>query len=582
MSELTQSPPPEPHEDFFAAQVRNRHATWRISALCAAAIAVAGIPLTLIITPLLYAAFTAAVGLLDYLRPLPPAFWRHLDEVARIGNVTGDFLFNHKHADPALLSVAAALFLGPGILVAILFWMGVYAILQRGGVGGALMTLGARAPKRSDPRELQLEDIVQEMALAARMQPTPRIVIIDHGAANAAAIGTSAADAHLIVSRELLDTLRREQMQGAIAHLIASIDNGDLRIAFRITSVFETCGLMIATLNAPFGPHARATLAKVARFALRRDHTNDGAEAEAITTALAAGAGTEENDISRFFAGARSRSLARKIINAVLLPFFFTNAAIQLTIWFLSEAMLAPAFAMLWRTRKYLADAGAVQLTRNPDATASALAALEASGGAIGARSATPFLFIVSPGQARHFDQAPRADQMEAALRIWNQINPDDAFDLGAGSFSRDDFMKVRARLSAMRLQAMRGDRDAIAKLAQFARAMAAMRAGEPRAGDEASGSRPAGALSEGMLSFHPSIRNRLARLRRMGAHIEDNSKPMSRKVEIILGLILGPLMLLMVAAMLMAIAVMILLNLFFLGLWFAIIHAIFALAIHH
>ena len=80
----------------------------------------------------------------------------------------------------------------------------------------------------------------------------------------------------------------------------------------------------------------------------------------------------------------------RRVLNVILFPLFLTNFAIQLTLWFLSEAMLAPAFAMLWRTRKYLADAASVQLTRNPDALAAALVRMDEASGAIGAGSGTP------------------------------------------------------------------------------------------------------------------------------------------------------------------------------------------------
>ena len=571
--------PPEPHEDFFAAQRRNRRATWRISALCAVAIAIAGIPLTLIITPLLYGVFLAGAGLVNYFAPLSPAFWDRADEIAHIANIAGDFLFNHKPADPRLLAIAAILFLGPGMLLAILLWVAVYAVLKRGGVGGALMTLGARAPNRSDPRELQLDDVVSEMALAARMQPLPRVLLIDDAGANAAAIGASAADAYLVVSRGLIDGLRREEMQGAIGHLIASIGNGDLLIAFRITSVFETMGLLVTILNAPFGPHARATLGRIVRFALRRDRTKGHAEAEAIAELLAAGTSADENDITRFF-NRPSRGIVRKALSAILFPIFFTNAAIQIALWFLSGAMLAPAFAMLWRTRKYLADATSVQLTRNPDALASALVSLGEMDGAVGAASATPFLFIISPGQAHRFSRQIRADQLAAAARAWATI--DDAAPVGV-DLGRDNFASIKAQVTATRIAAMRGDPEAIARLAKFARAMAAMRMESVgRKSDESPAPQASAPIIESWLSFHPSIRRRLARLRRMGARIEDRSKPMSRTVEIILSVVLGPLILLLVALFILLIAMMIMLNLVFLSLWFAVIHLIFTLAIHH
>ena len=582
MNESTsQVPPPQqPHEEFFAAQRRNRRATWRISALCAVAIAVAGIPLTLIVTPLLYAGFMAGAAVVDYFTPLSPSFWRQVDDLTRVAGTAGDFLFNHRPADPQVLTLAAIAFLGPGILLAIGIWTGVFALLKRGGVGGTLMTLGARAPNRSDAGEMQLDDVVQEMALAARMEPLPRVFVIDTGGANAAAIGTSAADAHLIVSRGLIENLRREEMQGAIAHLLASIGNGDLRIAFRITSVFETLGLMVTMLNAPFGPHARATLGRIVHFALRRDRADSAAEAEAIATMLAAGITMESDDIFRLFDSPPRRGIVGKALNALLLPFFFTNAAIQLTLWFLSVAMLGPSFALLWRTRKYLADATSVQLTRNPDALASALEKLKEQSSGLGIRTATPYLFIVSPGPGQSA-KAPRPDQMQAAARAWASINDQAISGLGPA-----DLERLKTEIKATRLAAMRGDREAMVRLARFATAMAAeRRAGEQvdrtqGAGGESPEPQTSGPLAETIVSFHPSISRRLARLRRMGSHLEDDSQPPPRALEIVLAVILGPPLLLVVVLFVILIAMMIMLNLVILSLWFAVIHLIVALIV--
>ena len=49
-------------ETFFAAQKRNRRATWRMSALCTFAAFIMGIPLTLVLTPLLYAGTMIVAG----------------------------------------------------------------------------------------------------------------------------------------------------------------------------------------------------------------------------------------------------------------------------------------------------------------------------------------------------------------------------------------------------------------------------------------------------------------------------------------------------------------------------------------
>ncbi len=105
--------------------------------------------------------------------------------------------------------------------------------------------------RSAELKELQLADVVQEMAIAAGL-PAPRVMLIDSPGANAVVVGASSEDARIIVSRRLIDDLSREELEGVLAHLIASVANGDLRIAVRMTAVFEACGLLVAIINAPF------------------------------------------------------------------------------------------------------------------------------------------------------------------------------------------------------------------------------------------------------------------------------------------------------------------------------------------
>jgi hypothetical protein len=83
-------------ESFFAAQVRNRRATWRISVLCMLAAALIGIPLALIITPLLYGVALIIADAENLFSPLPPEFWRQASEVSRFGRVGLDCLLQQK------------------------------------------------------------------------------------------------------------------------------------------------------------------------------------------------------------------------------------------------------------------------------------------------------------------------------------------------------------------------------------------------------------------------------------------------------------------------------------------------------
>jgi len=78
---------PRDRESFFDAQRRNRRATWRMSVLCVFAAVVIGIPLALVVTPLLYAVALIVADIINYFSPLPAAFWQFSTDLARFGLV---------------------------------------------------------------------------------------------------------------------------------------------------------------------------------------------------------------------------------------------------------------------------------------------------------------------------------------------------------------------------------------------------------------------------------------------------------------------------------------------------------------
>jgi hypothetical protein len=79
------------------------------------------------------------------------------------------------------------------------------------------------------------------------------------------------------------------------------------------------------------------------------------------------------------------------ILDVIRLPFLMAYTAIWMARIAFISFVVGPLLALVWRSRRYLADATAVQLTRNPDGLARALASLSAKGG-VGAP-----LFIVGP-----------------------------------------------------------------------------------------------------------------------------------------------------------------------------------------
>ena len=558
-------------EAFFRAQKRNRRATWRMSLLCMAAALVMGVPLTLVLTPLIYAATLVIADVWNYFSPLPPEFWQNIELVARILQQVQGALTSNRSIDPVLIGFAAAVVLLPGMVIALLLWMGLRTILHRGGVGGLLTSLEARLPDKNDLKELQLADVVEEMSIAAGL-PAPRVMLIDSGGANAAAIGTSAMDARIVISRNLLDDLDREQLQGVLAHLISSIGNGDLDIAFTVTSVFETGGLLVTIINSPFGPHSRGTLWRLIRysFSSRISAAGSDSEADQLAALLTQKMNLSSDDIDRFFDSSEPAPVWRRFLRFVFFPIVFTNAAVEMTLWSFTSVLLGPAMALMWRTRRYLADASAVQLTRNPEGLASALQALSADDTSVPGGGWGGHLFIMKPGRDTSMgSQQPSRAQMERVLRTWREAGGESS----AGTADPAEISALQSELKKTVMAAMRGDTTAMARMKAFKAA----------GGLDSSGK--SGLQEQSMVSFHPPLKRRLKRLERMGAHVDLGTpakKPLWTKAALaVVWLVLGPLIILSGAAILTAITVMIGLNLIFLAIWLALIHLIFGLIGH-
>ena len=624
MSEGARSPAmeqrflPRDRESFLDAQQRNRRGTWRLSALCVLAAVVMGIPLALMVTPLLYGVALIAADIINIFAPIPPWLWARAEEIPRFGMVALGWATQHQPADPQALALGAAVLLLPGMVLSLVLWLSMGVLFRRSGVGGALLALKAREPNQADLKELRLADVVQEMAIAAGL-PAPRVMLVDAPGANAAVIGTSPEDARIVVSRRLVDDLSRDELEGALAHLIASIGNGDLRIAFRVAAIFETCGLLVAMINSPFGRQSRSTLWRIVRYGLGGSAKDDSAkEAAAVEDILTRSISLETDDIDRLFETKDKKSLFRSIRNFLLFPIFFTNAAIKLSLWFFSLAVLGPSVALLWRTRQYLADASAVQLTRNPDGLAGALQKLNEDAGAIPGSEWASHLFIVNPGRSdRIASGGPSPRQKEILAQAWAASEqhtsgttphpgPSDFSSIlkeftstQRAAFAGDAQAMARLRAAAEAavtldpslaghipdpadlLAARQGDRAALARLKAFQGTAASQSGGQPRS-QEPSTTEASGISSVSFVPFHPSLKRRLKHLDRMGAHAALVApQPKMWTVVFVMSLILAPLLLLLIGLFLVLIAMMTMASLTFLVFWLAVIHKIFLLVAH-
>ncbi len=177
----------------------------------------------------------------------------------------------------------------------------------------------------SDPNGTKLLNVVDELAIATGIKAPAVFVLTNESGINAFAAGLDTKDAVIGVTQGAIDRLKRNQLQGIIAHEFSHIINGDMRLNIQILGVLT--GVQAITL--------------AARFLLRLAMPN--------------------NDKGKHPLG-------------MILAFVFGAA-----LWPIGQ--IGSLFAMLIhfavnRQREFLADASAVQYTRDPIGLCEALAVL--------------------------------------------------------------------------------------------------------------------------------------------------------------------------------------------------------------
>jgi len=211
------------------------------------------------------------------------------------------------------------LYVGLGVSAVILFGsLYKIATLSGGGARVAEMMDGKLLLSGTgDIREQRLLNVVEEMAIASGT-PVPPVYVMEEAGINAFAAGYSPSDAVIGVTRGAINTLGREQLQGVIAHEFSHILHGDMRINIRLIGVLH--GILILGI---IGYH----LMRSGSYS-RRSKDSGGIVILGLGLLIVGYTGT-----------------------------FFGN---------LIKAAVS-------RQREYLADASAVQYTRNPNGIAGAL-----------------------------------------------------------------------------------------------------------------------------------------------------------------------------------------------------------------
>ncbi len=179
----------------------------------------------------------------------------------------------------------------------------------------------------NDPAQRQWQNVVEEMSIAAAV-PLPKTYVIDDPDPNAFATGSSPDKSSIAVTKGLLNTLKRDELQAVAAHEMSHIKNYDIRLMLILAVLVGSVALLADWASRGF----------FYRGSGRRDSRSEsGGGAAALIT------------------------LVVWLIAVILAPIL--------------SQMLAMCVS---RKREYLADASGAELTRNPLALASALEKINA------------------------------------------------------------------------------------------------------------------------------------------------------------------------------------------------------------
>ena len=365
---------------FLDEQRRNRRRSLRFGVFAVVAVAVAGVPLCVVIAPVALGLTLIVAHVVDLFAPLGTAEWDALHDAVFVAPTIWAKL---RGSDTAVSwKMLGAIYIAPGAVAMVATWPFMRRLTRRAGVGTLLQKLDARDPDTTRLVEQQTVNVVGEMAVAGGV-PAPPVRVIDSEKVNAVAIGLTVNSATIFVTSGFLDALDRDERQAIIAHLIGSIGNGDLEIAATIFSVFETWALAATLIQMPVSQRRRAFVRKVFRVAWQDVRGRaDEREVREIVDRLLVGSAADVDDVMSALEGLEPKSaLGCGFLMLVQMPVFvviaLSTVAAREGTNLVTVLVLGPWLSALWRARRRLADATAVQLTRHPSALSSAVKTLD-------------------------------------------------------------------------------------------------------------------------------------------------------------------------------------------------------------
>jgi heat shock protein HtpX len=261
-----------------------------------------------------------------------------------------------------------------GLIIATVIWL-VLAMVSFSS-GDQILLAASRAQPVTHDVHPQLFNVVEEMKIAAGLPAMPKVYIINDPAPNAFATGRSPKTASVAVTAGLLARLNRDELQGVVAHEISHIVHRDILYV-------TLAGIMLGAI---------VLLSQV--FLRGMFYSSMGSR-------------------RRYSSGGRGGGQAQLVMLIIAIV----------------AAILAPIMAYLLyfalsRKREYLADAGAVRLTRYPEGLASALEKIanDPSPQIAAANKVTAPMYIANPfkrkGQRKLSDWTSTHPPISERIRI--------------------------------------------------------------------------------------------------------------------------------------------------------------------
>ena len=179
-----------------------------------------------------------------------------------------------------------------------------------------IASVGAVKADPSNPKEREMIEILNNLCRGVEIEKVPELYIMHSNQMNAFATGLSPKNAVICLTTGIIEGLNRTEIEGVMAHELSHIVNYDIRLSAVVVGMIGIISLL---------------LEMVMRFGISRDRDNENNNAGLVYMLVV-------------------------VAYYILLPIIGT--IIQMSIS---------------RKREFMADAGAVQITRNPNGLKSAL-----------------------------------------------------------------------------------------------------------------------------------------------------------------------------------------------------------------